>query len=188
MPKDTKFQAKLRKWDDLQKACCDYSKCLFVEVDDVTSEQFSIIKRAITELGGKMVMGKNTFMKACIAELMTKPKKGDINYDRMKERYAERPHLKIVSDQLRLNIGMIWTNGDLYKIKDILDANYREAPARIGSIAPKDAIIPAGSTGLDPQQTRIFQDLSIRTKISYAQIEIVNPVTIIKKGEKINKF
>ena len=133
-------------------------------------------------------MGKNTFMKACIAELMTKPEKGDINYDRMKERYAERPHLKIVSDQLRLNIGMIWTNGDLYKIKDILDANYREAPARIGSIAPKDVIIPAGSTGLDPQQTRITQDLSIRTKISYAQIEIVNPVTIIKKGEKINKF
>ena len=134
-------------------------------------------------------MGKNTFMKACIAELMTNPKKGDINYDRMKERYADRPHLKIVSDQLRLNIGMIWTNGDLYKIKDILDANYREAPARVGSIAPKDVIIPAGGTGLDPRQTRIFQDLSIHTRIAYkAYIEIVNPVTIIKKGEKINKF
>ena len=84
---------------------------------------------------------------------------------------------------------MIWTNGDLYKIKDILDTNYREAPARVGSIAPKDVIIPAGGTGLDPRQTRIFQDLSIHTRIAYkAYIEIVNPVTIIKKGEKINKF
>jgi len=81
---------------------------------------------------------------------------------------------------------MIWTNGDLSQIKDILDANSREAPARVGSIAPKDVIIPAGGTGLDPKQTSFFQALSIQTKIVKASIEIVNPVTIIKEGEKIN--
>ena len=132
-------------------------------------------------------MGKNTHMKACIAELMTKPEEDDEDYDRRMERWAERPHLKIVSDQLKLNIGMIWTNGDLHKIKDILDANSREAPARVGSIAPKDVIIPAGGTGLDPKQTGFFQALSIQTKIVKAAIEIVNPVTIIKEGEKINQ-
>ena len=69
----------------------------------------------------------------------------------------------------------------------MLDANSREAPARVGSIAPDRVIIPPGPTGLDPKQTGFFQALSIQTKIVKAQIEIVNPVTIIKEGEKINQ-
>jgi len=102
------------------------------------------------------------------------------------EKWEDRPHLSIVSDQLVLNIGMIYTNGDLNQIKDILDSHSREAPARVGSIAPADVIIPAGPTGLDPRQTAFFQALQIETKIARAQIEIVNPVTIIHEGEKIN--
>ena len=45
-----------------------------------------------------MIMGKNTLMKACIAELMTKPEEDDEDYERRMERYAERPHLRLVSD------------------------------------------------------------------------------------------
>jgi len=118
--------------------------------------------------------------------LATKPEEEDEDYEQRMERYAERPHLSIISDQLVLNIGMIFTNKDLNKIKDILDANSREAPARVGSIAPDSVIIPPGPTGLDPKQTAFFQALSIQTKIAKAQIEIVNPVTIIKEGEKIS--
>jgi len=95
------------------------------------------------------------------------------------EKWEDRPHLSIVSDQLVLNIGMIFTNGDLNQIKDILDSHSREAPARVGSIAPDNVVIPAGPTGLDPRQTAFFQALQIETKIARAQIEIVNPVTII---------
>ena len=134
-----------------------------------------------------MIMGKNTLMKACIAELMTKPEEDDEDYERRMERYADRPHLRLVSDQLVHNIGMIWTNGDLHKIKDILDANSREAPARVGSLAPKDVVVPAGPTGLDPKQTGFFQALSIQTKIVFGQIEMIYPVNIIHEGEKINQ-
>ena len=38
---------------------------------------------------------------------------------------------------------------------------------------------------MDPKQTAFFQALSIQTKIVKAQIEIVNPVTVIVKGDKI---
>ena len=126
-------------------------------------------------------------MKAAIKELQTKPEEGDDNYEARNEKWQERPHLSIISDQLRLNIGMIFTNKDLNKIKDVLDANSREAPARVGSIAPDSVVIPPGPTGLDPKQTAFFQALNIQTKIVKAQIEIVNPVTIIKEGEKINQ-
>jgi large subunit ribosomal protein LP0 len=72
---------------------------------------------------------------------------------------------KMIHDQMNLNTGLIYTNGDLTEIKAILDAQNREAPAKIGSLAPAEVTVPAGSTGLDPKQTSFFQALNIQTKI-----------------------
>lgn len=101
------------------------------------------------------------------------------------ERYQLRPWLNTVKEQLRLNIGMIFTNGDFNDVKAILDGQVRAAPARVGALAPKDVVVPAGATGMDPKQTSFFQALSIATKIVKAQIEIVNDVQLISTGEKI---
>lgn len=70
-------------------------------------------------------------------------------------------------------------------VKKILDSEVREAPARVGSIAPSDVIIKAGPTGLDPKETGFFQKLSIATKIMRAKIEIINDFKIIAEGDKI---
>jgi large subunit ribosomal protein LP0 len=52
---------------------------------------------------------------------------------------------------LRGNTGIIFSNGDLSEIKKVLDEESREAPAKVGSVAPDDVWIRAGSTGLDPK-------------------------------------
>ena len=91
----------------------------------------------------------------------------------------------MISSQLVLNTGMIFTNGDLAEVKKILDSQVREAPARIGSIAPADVTVPAGPTGMDPKQTSFFQALNIQTKIVKGQVEIVNPVKVISTDDKI---
>jgi len=82
---------------------------------------------------------------------------------------------------------MIMTNGDLSEVKEILDTHVREAPAKVGSVAPKEVVVPPGPTGMDPKQTQFFQALNIATKIVRAQIEIVNPVTVIAEGDKISQ-
>ena len=64
-------------------------------------------------------------------------------------------------------------------------ANRVPAPARVGSLAPVDVIVPAGPTGCDPGQTSFFQVIQIPTKIVKGQIEITNPVNLIKKGSKV---
>lgn len=115
-------------------------------------------------------------MRTCIKTIMESDEKKDI----------KRPHLKIVLNQLNLNVGMIWTNGDLSEVKRILDSQVREAPAKIGSIAPIDVTIPAGSTGMDPKQTSFFQALNITTKIVKGVVEIVNPVKVITEGDKVS--
>jgi large subunit ribosomal protein LP0 len=87
---------------------------------------------------------------------------------------------------MSLNTGLIFTSGDLSEIKSILDSQVREAPARIGSLAPADVTIPAGPTGLDPKQTSFFQALNIQTKIVKSQVEIVTNVKVISQDEKIS--
>ena len=126
-------------------------------------------------------------MRKSLLNLQTKPEEDDEDYAERMEKWADRPHISIIRDQLKLNIGMIYSNGDLGEIKQILDANSRGAPARVGQIAPDDVVIPPGPTGLDPKQTGFFQALNIATKIAKAQIEIINPVTIIETGQKINQ-
>ena len=62
MPKEAKSKkrvAKERRWADLQDACCNFSKVLFVEVDNVTSKQISIMRKALRAMDAKMIMGKN---------------------------------------------------------------------------------------------------------------------------------
>ena len=185
--KRSKKVAKAARWSDLQDALVKYDKILFVEVDNVTSKQICIMRRMLREIDAKMIMGKNTHMKAAINDLMTEPVEGDEDYDEKKATWKERPHLAKVKEQLRLNIGMIFTNGDLSAVKEILDTQVREAPARVGAVAPKEVVIPPGPTGMDPKQTQFFQALNIATKIVRAQIEIVNPVTIISAGDKISQ-
>ena len=87
--------------------------------------------------------------------------------------------------KVRGNVGFVFTNSDLPKVRDLILANRVPAPARIGGIAPVDVVVPAGPTGCDPGQTSFFQVLQIPTKIVKGQIEITNSVNLIKKGDKV---
>ena len=186
MPKRTKKQMKSARWSEFQEAACKYTKCMFVDVDNVTSKQISIMRKQLRAIDAKMIMGKNTQIKAAIADLTAEPDpKIHDDYEERKAVWKPRPHLNIIRDQMTLNTGLIFTNGDLSEIKEILDTQVREAPAKVAATAPKDVVVPAGPTGMDPKQTGFFQALSIQTKIVKAQIEIVNPVTVIVAGDKI---
>jgi len=54
---------------------------------------------------------------------------------------------------------LIFSNGDLGDIKECLDLEVRESPAKPGMLAPKDVWVEIGPTGLDPRQTEFFQNL-----------------------------
>lgn len=86
----------------------------------------------------------------------------------------------------RGNVGFVFTNGDLGEVRSVLESNVRPAPARVGSLAPVNVVVPKGPTGCDPGQTAFFQTLQISTKIAKGQIEIVNDVNLVNAGEKVN--
>jgi len=115
-------------------------------------------------------MGKNTLMRKVLKEFLE----------------ANPGHFyATIEPKLAGNIGFVFTNGDLPKVRDLILANRVPAPARVGAISPVDVTIPAGPTGCDPGQTSFFQVLQVPTKIVKGQIEITNLVNLIKKGDKV---
>lgn len=124
-------------------------------------------------------------MKAALNHKMKAPEEHDEDYEQRKDNWKECPELEKIVTLLRGNTGLIFTNGDLADIKKIIDEESREAPAKVGAIAPDEVWIKAGSTGLDPKQTSFFQQLNIQTKIVKTQIEIVADKKIITAGQKI---
>jgi len=83
------------------------------------------------------------------------------------------------------NIAFIFCKSDLHEIKKVVDLNKVQSPARTGSYAPNDVVVPAGNTGMEPTKTSFFQALSIPTKISKGQVEIISDVNLIKTGQRV---
>jgi len=140
---------------------------LVVGVDNVGSLQMQKVRIA---LRGKavMMMGKNTLMRMIL-----------------REKVATNPKLEALLPFVRGNMGLIFTNDDLAKVRTIVTEYKVPAGAKAGTLAPTDVFVPPGATGLDPGQTAFFQALNIATKIVKGSIEIVNQVHLIKKGDKI---
>mmetsp|Transcript_28571 Transcript_28571/g.78473 ORF Transcript_28571/g.78473 Transcript_28571/m.78473 type:complete len:324 (+) Transcript_28571:146-1117(+) len=167
MPLSTERKAEY--FEKLKSLLSDYSKAFIVEVDNVGSKQLQMTRR---ELRGKaeVLMGKNTMMRKCIKEFA--------------EENPSSPASKL-ADICRGNVGFVFTNDDLGEIREVLEANTRPAPARVGSVAPSKVIVPKGPTGCDPGQTAFFQTLQIATKITRGQIEMVNDTDLIEAGDKV---
>jgi len=152
----------------LDKYLNEFKNVLICTVDNVGSHQMQKVR---ISLRGKAVvlMGKNTICRKAIREHM-----------------VENPSLEALLPFVRGNIGFVFTNDDLNKIRKIVLENKVPAAAKQGSLAPIDVVVPPGPTGLDPGQTAFFQALNISTKIARGSIEIINPVLLIKAGEKVS--
>jgi large subunit ribosomal protein LP0 len=168
-------QKKIEYAKQLNELLDTYDKIMIVGCDNVRSRQMQNIRIA---LRGKAVllMGKNTLIKRIMQDRSTKT-----GNDRDKQIVA-----KLVVDELITgNVGLIFTNGDLQKIKEVVEQERVQAPAKAGAIAPVDVVVPAGNTGLEPTKTSFFQALSIATKITKGTVEIIKDEQVITAGQKV---
>ncbi|KAI8028876.1 hypothetical protein ACSBR2_007731 [Camellia fascicularis] len=147
----------------------EYTQILIVAADNVGSNQLQNIRKGLR--GDSVVlMGKNTMMKRSI-RIHT-------------EKTGNTAFLNLIP-LLQGNVGLIFTKGDLKEVSEEVAKYKVGAPARVGLVAPCDVVVPPGNTGLDPSQTSFFQVLNIPTKINKGTVEIITPVELIKKGDKV---
>lgn len=147
----------------------NYTKIFTVVVDNVGSQQMQLTRKQMRGQA-EILMGKNTLIRKVLNGFL--------------EKNPGHP-LENFLPEVNGNVGFVFTNSDLPKIRDFILANKVPAPARVGAIAPDNVDIPAGPTGCDPGQTNFFQVLQIPTKIVKGQIEITNLVHLIKAGDKV---
>lgn len=156
--------------DQLTEHLGNYTKCFVVEVDNVGSNQLHEIRKAMR--GDALIYcGKNTQMRRCVRKYC--------------ENNPGSPWEALIP-KFSLNIGLVFTNGDLAKIRDQITANKMPAPAKAGSTAQVDVVIPAGPTALEPSLTSFLQALNISSKITKGNIEIINEVTLFKQGDRVD--
>merc|ERR1712224_328584 len=162
--KDRKYELA----DQLKEHFDNYKKLFLVDADNVGSNQLHQIRKA---LRGKALVycGKNTQMRRVIREL----------------EQNGRPELEKIRLSLKLNLAIVFTNENLSEVRDLIMENKVAAPARAGSLAQCDVIVPAGNTGMEPTMTSFLQALNIPSKITKGTIEILNPVDLIKEGDKV---
>ncbi|XP_072968824.1 large ribosomal subunit protein uL10-like [Typha angustifolia] len=165
----SKAEKKIQYDKKLCQLLDEYSQVLIAAADNVGSNQLQNIRRGLR--GESIVlMGKNTLIRRCI------------------KIHAEKSGNKDYLNLLPLlvgNVGLIFTKGDLKEVSEEVGKYKVGAPARVGLVAPIDVVVPPGNTGLDPSQTSFFQVLNIPTKINKGTVEIITPVELIKKGEKV---
>jgi len=168
-PKATKAEKKQAYDVKLCQLLDEFTQILIVNADNVGSNQLQNIRGGLR--GDSVVlMGKNTMMKRSV---------------RMHaEKTGNNAFLNLIP-LLVGNVGLIFTKGDLKEVSEEVAKYKVGAPARVGLVAPIDVVVPPGNTGLDPSQTSFFQVLNIPTKINKGTVEIITPVELIKKGDKV---
>jgi len=151
----------------LKELLAKYPSCFIVNVDNVGSNQMHQIRVALRGKG-IVLMGKNTMVRRALRTILT-----------------EHPAYERLLPHVKGNIGFVFTSGDLKDIREIITSNVVAAPARAGAFAPKDVIVPAGNTGMEPGKTSFFQALQIPTKIARGTIEIVNDMKVVVAGTRV---
>ena len=69
-------------------------------------------------------------MKAALNSFNRKPEEGDSDYEERKDTWAPNANIEMIVSQLRGNINVIFTNGDLAEVKAVLDSEVRPSPAK----------------------------------------------------------
>ncbi|KAL7270481.1 ribosomal protein P0 (A0) (L10E) [Rhizina undulata] len=145
----------------------EYKSIFIVTVDNVSSQQMHEI-RASLRGEGVVLMGKNTMVRRALRVLS-----------------ADFPEYERLLPHVKGNVGFVFTNEDLKKIREKITSNRIAAPARAGAVAPLDVYVPAGNTGMEPGKTSFFQALGIPTKIARGTIEITTDLKLVEAGSKV---
>jgi len=154
-------------FEKLKELLAKYSSIFLVNVDNVGSNQMHQIRVALRGKG-VVLMGKNTMVRRALRSIL-----------------SESPQFERLLPYVRGNIGFVFTDKDLKEIRELIIANKVAAPARAGAFAPKDVIVMASNTGMEPGKTSFFQALGIPTKIARGTIEIVSDVKVVTAGTRV---
>jgi large subunit ribosomal protein LP0 len=180
---------KIRNRRVIKQLCTNflkYNQVIVVTLDNVSNAQLQSARVALqkSERPGDLVIGKNSIIEKALKWLTTEPEKGTKEFEDH-SKWKRRPELKNMAKLVEGNIGLIFSDDDYSSVRDLVEKEVLNVPAKTGVPAPCDVTIPAGPTNLDVGKVQIFQKLNVPTKAVKNMLEIQKDIHIIKKGEKV---
>lgn len=101
---------------------------------------------------------------------------------------SDKEEVEGLADYLEGQPAMVFTKMNPFKLFKILEDNKTEAPAKAGSIAPADIVVPAGDTSFPPGPILgELQQVGIPAKIDKGSIVVTDDAKIVDEGEEIPK-
>ena len=101
---------------------------------------------------------------------------------------AEKTNIVDLSQHMDGQIAIIATEMNPFKLYKILEDSKTQAPAKPGTIAPDDIIVPEGDTGFEPGPfLGELQQVGIPAKIDKGKICVQKETVVVKAGEQVSK-
>jgi large subunit ribosomal protein L10 len=101
---------------------------------------------------------------------------------------SKKTKVEILVEHMEGQPALIFTDMNPFKLYKILESSKTPAPARAGSIATSNIVVPKGETGFMPGPILgELQRIGIPAKIEKGKIVITEDKTIVAEGEEISK-
>lgn len=101
---------------------------------------------------------------------------------------AEKDNVTDLSDYMNGQVAVIATEMNPFRLYKILEDSKTAAPAKPGSIAVDDIVIPEGDTGFEPGPfLGELQQVGIPAKIDKGKIVVSKETVLVKAGEEVSK-
>lgn len=101
---------------------------------------------------------------------------------------AEKDNVADLSDYMNGQVAVIATEMNPFRLYKILEDSKTAAPAKPGSIAVDDIVIPEGDTGFEPGPfLGELQQVGIPAKIDKGKIVVSKETVLVKAGEEVSK-
>jgi large subunit ribosomal protein L10 len=101
---------------------------------------------------------------------------------------CDKKNINALEEHMDGQPALIFTNMNPFKLYKILEGSKTAAPAKAGSIAPEDVVVPKGDTAFKPGPVLgELQKIGIPAKIEKGKIVITSDKTIVAAGESISR-
>lgn len=166
----------------------NYKQCIVVALDNVSTNQIHAARSILNngEHKGEMIIGKNTLIKKALKFKTQEPNPSSPDYEDHKQ-WTQDKNLEALEPLMKLNVGLIFSEEPYMDLRTKVEAEKIKMPAKTGIISPCNVWIPAGPSGIEVGKIDLFHKLNIQCKTVKSAIEVVKPVQIIKKGEKVGE-
>ena len=139
-----------------------------VNLADIPARQLQAMRKSLGD-NAILKMSRKNFIKIALAN-------------------SNKDEIEYLADYLDGQPAMVFTKMNPFKLFKILEDNKTEAPAKAGSIAPADIVIPAGDTSFPPGPILgELQQIGIPAKIDKRSIVVTEDAKIVDEGNEISK-